>query len=342
MERKEILLSLREKILSHECSLESLVDDLDINELEVLGMIKELKGAGENIVITKRKDGIYIENFGDIRPHNHNTKTLFNNELVVKILLISDTRLCSKFSQLSILNDLYRKAYEMGVRYVFHLGDIVEGIYFGKYKKYNQVILHHNPDTQAMYVKKHYPYINGMTTYFITGEHDLSFLKTKEREDVGEQIADMREDLVYLGQESCTIYLQSDNGKPIKIDLRHPLGNIPYTVSYKPQRIVDAMRSEERPDIINFGHFLVHDTFIHHDVLVNQIPSLCATTPEMLNKGTNNIVGATILTLYLDKKNRITKTERMFLNYRTIIQDDYKAFGSLTEADKRLIKELRR
>ena len=69
--------------------------------------------------------------------------------------------------------------------------------------------------------------------------------------------------------------------------------------------------------------------------------SLRATTPEMLNKGTNNIVGATILTLYLDKKNRIIKTERMFLNYRTIIPDDYKAFRSLTEHDKKLVKELR-
>lgn len=341
MDRKEILLNLKRKILSHECSLENLVNDLDINELEVLGMIKELKNNGENISITHKKDGIYIENFGDIKSHNHNTKTLFNNEKVIKFLLISDTRLCSKFSQLSILNNLYKTAFEMGVRHVFHLGDIVEGIYFGKDKKYNQVILHHNPDTQAMYVKKNYPYVSDMTTYFITGEHDLSFLKTKEREDVGEQIANLREDLVYLGQENCTIYLQNDNGNPIKFDLRHPFGNIPYTVSYKPQRIIDAMRSEERPDVISFGHFLVHDTFIHHDVLVNQIPSLCATTPEMLNKGTNNIVGATILTLYLDKKNRITKTERMFLNYRTIIPDDYKVFRSLTEKDKKLIKELR-
>lgn len=341
MERKEILLNLKRKILSNECSLENLVNELDINELEVLGMIKELKSNGENISITRKKDGIYIENFGDIKSHNHNTKTLFNNEREIKFLLISDTRLCSKFAQLTILNDLYKKAYDMGVRHVFHLGDIVEGIYFGKNKKYNQVVLHHNPDTQAMYVKKNYPYISDMTAYFITGEHDLSFLKTKDREDVGEQIANMREDLVYLGQENCMVYLQSDNGKPIKIDLRHPTGIVPYTVSYKPQRIVDAMRSEERPDVINFGHFLVHDTFFHHDVLVNQVPSCCATTPEMINKGTNNIVGATILTLYLDNKNRIIKTERMFLNYRTIIEDDYRAFKSLTENDKKLIKELR-
>lgn len=341
MDKKEILINLKNNILSHECSLESLMGEFDINELEVLGLVKELKSTGENISITKKKDGIYIEDFGDIKSCNHNTKYLYNNESVIKFLLISDTRLCSKFSQLSILNNLYKIAYDMGVRHVFHLGDIVEGIYFGKEKKYNQMILHHNPDTQALYVKKNYPYINDMTTYFITGEHDLSFLKTKDKEDVGEQISFMREDLVYLGQQNCTIYLTGDNGKPIKIELRHPSGTIPYTVSYKPQRIIDAMRSEERPDIMNFGHFLVHDTFVHHDVLVNQVPSCCATTPEMINKGTNNIVGATILTLYLDKKNRIIKNERMFLNYRMVSDDDYKGFKLLSEHDKKLIKGLK-
>ena len=228
----------------------------------------------------------------------------------------------------------------MGVRHVFHLGDIVEGIYFGQERKYNQSVLHHDPCAQALYVNHNYPYINGMTTYFITGEHDLSFLKTKDREDVGDEIAKIREDLVYLGQESCTIYLHGDNGKPIIIDLRHPKGKIPYTVSYKPQILVDAMRSEERPDILNIGHYLVQDTFIHHDVLVNQVPSLCATTPEMINRGTNNVVGATILTLHLDSKNRIVRTEKMFLNYHTIIPSDYKTFRSSNIRDKKLVKEL--
>ena len=340
MDKKELLLNLKEKILSHEYNLEDLVRELDLNELEVLGLVKELKNKGENISVTEKKDGIYIENFGDIKSVNNNSKIIVNKERIVKFLLISDTRLCSKFAQLSILNNIYRIAYEMGVRKVFHLGDIVEGIYFGGEKKYNQSILHHNPDTQAMYVKKNYPYISDMTTYFITGEHDLSFLKTKEKEDIGEEIGRLRDDLVYLGQESCSIYLQNESGQSLKMDLRHPKGKIPYTVSYKPQIILDAMRSEERPDIINFGHFLVHDTFTHHDVLVNQVPSLCATTPEMINKGTNNIVGATILTLTLDNKNRIIKTSRMFLNYHTIIEDDYKKFHSVSKKEKSLIKEL--
>ena len=134
------------------------------------------------------------------------------------------------------------------------------------------------------------------------------------------------------------IYLQDSEGhKPTLIDMRHPDGKIPYTISYKPQRIVDAMRSEERPDILNFGHFLVQDTFTHHDVLINQVPSVTATTPEMVDKGYNNVVGATILTLYFDKtksKMKLSHVDRMFINYREVLLDDYRKFKVLHEDEK--------
>ena len=343
---EELLDKLKEKLLSRECSLEALAQEFNLTELEIMGYVRMLKNRGENINVAKKSDGIYIENFGDNTINNHNTKTIINNEDEMKILLISDTRLCSKFEQISILNNIYNIANDMGIKTVLHLGDITEGIYFGKYRKYNQSIIHHNPDTQAEYVKNNYPYIKGMTTYFITGEHDLSFLKTKSREDVGEEIANLREDLVYLGQKNCMIYLQDEDGhKPTKIDLRHPEGKIPYTISYTPQKIVDAMRSEERPDILNFGHFLVQDTFLHHDVLVNQVPSVTATTPEMVDRGYNNIVGATILTLHFDKsktKSKLIKVDKMFLNYRQVLEDDYRKFKPLHEDGEKVLRKGRK
>lgn len=339
---EELLDKLKEKILSRECSLESLEQEFNLEESEVMGYIRILRRKGENINIVKKSDGIYVEDFGDKVINNHNTKTIINDDSEYKILLISDTRLCSKFEQISILNNIYQIANDMGIKTVLHLGDLTEGIYFGKHSQYNQTVLHHNPDTQALYVKNNYPYIKGMTTYFITGEHDLSFLKTKSKEDVGKGIANLREDLVYLGQRNCMIYLQdSDGHKPITIDMRHPEGKIPYTISYKPQKIVDAMRSEERPDILNFGHFLVQDTFMHHDILVNQVPSVTATTPEMVDNGNVNTVGATILTLSIDKsknKSRIVHVDKMFINYREALEDDYRKFKVLHEDEKVLRK----
>ena len=339
---EELLVKLKDRLKERECSLESLAQEFEVSELDIMGYIRILKNKGENINITKKRDGIYIENFGDNKVSNHNTKTIINDEEEYKILLISDTRLCSKFEQISILNNIYQIANDMGIKTVLHMGDLTEGVYFGKQRIYNQTVLHHNPDTQALYVKNNYPYIKGMTTYFITGEHDLSFLKSKSREDIGTDIANLREDLVYLGQKNCMIYLQdSDGHKPILIDMRHPEGKIPYTISYKPQQIVDAMRSEERPDILNFGHFLVQDTFRHHDVLINQVPSLTATTPEMVDRGYNNVIGATILTLHFDKtkkQSKLVHVARMFINYREMLDDDYRKFRVLHEDEKVLRK----
>jgi hypothetical protein len=339
---EELLDKIKEKILSRECSFEYLMQEFNLTDTEIMGYIRILRFRGENINITRRSDGTYIEDFGDKVINNHNTKTIINDEEEYKILLISDTRICSKFEQISILNNIYQIAHEMGIKTVLHLGDLTEGIYFGKKSQYNQTVLHHNPDTQAMYVKNNYPYIKGMTTYFITGEHDLSFLKTKSKEDVGKAIGNLREDLVYLGQRNCMIYLQdSDGHKPILIDMRHPEGKIPYTISYKPQKVVDSMRSEERPDILNIGHFLVQDTFMHHDVLVNQVPSVTATTPEMVDNSNVNVVGATILTLSIDKsknKSRLAHVQKMFINYREALEDDYRKFKILHEEEKVLRK----
>ena len=142
--------------------------------------------------------------------------------------------------------------------------------------------------------------------------------------------------LTQIAKNLSLNYIKKHN-KETLIDLRHPDGVIPYTVSYKPQKIVDAMREEDLPDILNFGHFLVQDTFYHHGVLVNQVPSICATTPEMIDKGYNNIIGATVLTIRFTNKGKIQSIDRMFLNYRSIIQEDFKTFKVLSEG-KKLVK----
>lgn len=337
MEKQELLEKLK-VLLVKECSLEYLAHELEITELEVMGLTRLLRESGENINVIKKSDGIYIENIGDVKVNVRNTYTININENTLKLLLISDTRLCSKFEQMSILNNIYKVAHEMGVKKVLHLGDLTEGIYMGNKRIYNQAVLHHNPESQVKYVHDNYPYINGMETLFITGEHDLSFLKTKDKQDIGTDIAEQREDMIYLGQRNCLIRVRNEsNNRETLIDLRHPDGVIPYTVSYKPQKIVDAMREEDLPDILNFGHFLVQDTFYHHGVLVNQVPSICATTPEMIDKGYNNIIGATVLTIRFTNKGKIQSIDRMFLNYRSIIQEDFKTFKVLSEG-KKLVK----
>ena len=108
---EELLEKLKEKLLSRECSLESLALEFGVSDKEIMGYVRILKARGENINVAKKSDGIYIENFGDNTINNHNTKTIINDEEEYKILLISDTRLCSQFEQISILNNIFHKQY---------------------------------------------------------------------------------------------------------------------------------------------------------------------------------------------------------------------------------------
>ena len=75
-------------------------------------------------------DDIYLYNLGE-KENNNEFETIFktddNHEF--KFVAISDTRIGSKSQQLSILNDIYQKASELGYNTVIHCGNITEGLY---------------------------------------------------------------------------------------------------------------------------------------------------------------------------------------------------------------------
>ena len=121
---KEILNKIVE-FTEKEISLSELSDLLDLNEYEVLGKIRELRLDGTNIVLQRRDDDIYLLNRGErelVENNSYKFETDENNEF--KFIVISDTRIGSKSQQLSILNDIYIKGFEMGYNNVIHLEDI--------------------------------------------------------------------------------------------------------------------------------------------------------------------------------------------------------------------------
>ena len=47
-----------------------------------------------------------------------------------------------------------------------------------------------------------------MTTYFITGRKDQSHLK-ENKIDIGKQISNNRDDLIYIGNKRCKVYIDN-------------------------------------------------------------------------------------------------------------------------------------
>ena len=114
MDKKKELEEKLITLLKKETSLAKVCEDLKLTELETLGLVKYIQDRGINIVVNIKDDGVYMLNQGDIKFKEENTykfKTNKKNEF--KFVLISDTRLGSTYQQLTILNDIYKKAKDM-------------------------------------------------------------------------------------------------------------------------------------------------------------------------------------------------------------------------------------
>lgn len=83
------------------------------------------------------------------------------------------------------------------------------------------------------YIIKHYPNIPEMKTYFITGTKDEKHLKTNKI-DIGKRISESRDDMIYLGYNSCSVNID----KASMLIFNPKLGKT-YTVSYRAQQQID-------------------------------------------------------------------------------------------------------
>lgn len=133
---------------------------------------------------------------------------------------IADTHLCSVQEKLRELHTFYALCHKRGIKDVFHAGDIVagQGVYAGQEYEIHTF----GADNQVAYVVANYPKVEGITTHFIIGNHDYSFLKMAGV-DVGPKIAQARKDIDYLGAFQGCVF---QNGIKL-IQLVHPDGGMP-------------------------------------------------------------------------------------------------------------------
>lgn len=351
---KEYADQLQFDTLAQECIAEDLCKSYNISKEDLFVLIHELKKRGNNIYTintTAYKEGeeeekkvqvTLLRNFGHEALIDDLSYEIVDNDEDIKVMLISDTRFGSIYQQTSILNDLYSKAKQMGVKYVFLTGDVVEGMYSGIKSIYNSTLHKIGYEDQADLVAACFPRVEGITTYFLTGEHDLSFLKTKDKIDIGKLISDKREDMIYLGPRRKKVTFTNDynnrNGS-ISLYLQHSKGNVPYTVSYKPQQKIASMRNEDKTDILVTSHFAACDSFLRRGVRSYQVPTVVATTDEMKDATTPvyNTIGGWIVNLEKDKKGNLKNTTQMWIPYYDTIKDDYKTAKTLYLTDDKKV-----
>ena len=290
--------------------------ELGLNDYEVLGLIYNLKDNGFNIIVKPYDDGFHVLNRGDDVDKDvssYSFETDDNNEF--RFVAIADTRLGSKSQQLSILNDIYKKAIDMGIHNVILCGNISAGL-----KPIDDDEANFIYDTQAQidYIVKNYPKYEGITTYFISGKLDDKHMRVNNM-NIGKRIADARDDMVYLGEDICDINIDR-----VKMQVINSKLNKTYTSSYRVQQTVDAYRSEDKPDVLLYGGLLQMEKFSYRDVKCISVPSVCATDREMKTKRYANTIGAWYISVKNDSKGRLLSINAIDSPYYVSSKNDYK------------------
>lgn len=234
-------------LINKKKSLQKICEELELKDYEVIGLVELMKQQGElidyvNGEIVKLKKP---PKSNDIYEIKHNLERL-------KLLLISDTHLCSKYDRLDILRYLYDKAEDKGVKHILHSGDFTDGK--SNRPEHIYELKEHSFQGQVDYVIDKYPKYSGKT-YAIQGNHDNWWYKSNGSE-ILKPISKAREDIIYLGSDVSDIKIGN-----LKIRLFHGQGGIAYAKSYKIQKYLDTIPVNEKPDILQTGH--IHQAFYY-------------------------------------------------------------------------------
>ena len=221
-------------------------DSLDIPEAPV-------KKKGKNALKKITKKSKY-KTLADVEQENVDTpkeepfaalKELVNSYKVhIKIGVIGDTHIGNIFCDENTLNSFYKRCNDLGIKYVIHAGDIVDGhnMYNGQVKEQNL----HGFEEQVKYVISNYPKYDGIVTYVISGNHDMCYFNNTTLHPLV-TISRSRPDIIYASDYYANIDIDG-----IKITMIHTDGNSGSEPMTKLKKLIN--NRTEPCDIMVMGH----------------------------------------------------------------------------------------
>lgn len=262
----------------------------------------------------KKEQHIALQNQ---EPKQHERK--WNGDRVLKFAIVGDTQMGSKYTQLTYLQDFYDICQIEGITDVYHTGDITDGLKMRIGHEYE--LYQNSADGQLNDVIKNYPMREGITTHFITGNHDAALYKQVGM-DIGKAISAARPDLHYLGRDCAVVNLTPN----CTLELRHPWDGTAYALSYKIQKMIEAMEADSKPNILAVGHYHKAEYLFYRNVHCLQTGCFQSQTPYTRGKGISVQLGGWLVTIHVDKSGSIWRFAPEFVPYYKSIKDDYKNF----------------
>lgn len=251
----------------------------------------------------------------NVEPSEH--ESVWNGTKTIKIAIMGDTQLGSKYTQWTHLRNFYDICAEEGIKDVYHTGDIVDGLKMRTGHEYELYAT--SADDMIDDVIAFYPRKEGITTHFITGNHDASIYK-QVGYDIGKMISMRRPDMDYLGRDCSVVHLTPN----CKLELRHPWDGTAYALSYKMQKMIESMESDSKPNILAVGHYHKAEYLFYRNVHALQTGCFQGQTPFTRGKGISVHLGGWIVTVKVDETGTIKSFAPQFIPYYASIKDDYK------------------
>lgn len=162
----------------------------------------------------------------------------------------------SKYCRYEVREDLTRRAEKFKAQCIFDTGNWIDGE-----KSFNRYDLEASGlDNQLRILAERYPKTK-IPTYAVTGaDHEGWYVKS-EGIDVGRHCETVMRDHGHpwtnLGYMQADIVLRNANNPKATCVLRnmHPGGGTGYALSYRPQKIIEAMEGGEKPAVLLMGHY---------------------------------------------------------------------------------------
>lgn len=287
---KELIYKLK-YLINKKKSFQEVCEQLELKDYEVVGIIQLMKEQGE---LVDYIDGEIVKLKKTIYENNVNIPTKYGE---MKFVALSDIHYGSNWDSPHLVEYAYELAEKENCNFVANSGDIFEGDFQKKRPDHIYQVKAIGMQ-QLGYVVEKYPK-SDIPTYFITGNHDATFVKTCGA-DMGKMLEQQRPDLTYLGQDLGDINI----GKQ-KIRLRHGSGGNAYAKGYKLQKYCETLPVSDLPCIILQGHFHYSAYFKNRDIHCFNVPSLQGYTPYAKSLGLPQELGFWLITCHLDSKGNI-------------------------------------
>ena len=306
-------LSLKEKVLAQikrKRPIEYLCELFSVDRDKMLSTLAELQIAGyRGVAIWEENGHIFVQNrvnrFSD--PGELDLSDMFGGE-TVRFAVVSDTHIGSKKFDKKSLDKFYDYVADSGINVVLHAGDLVDGYYTNRPTS----ILEQDAigfQEQLRTFVRNYPQREGITTYCITGNHDYTHMRNGMA-NIGEVIADMRDDIVYMGHNFASIPMAPH----FDVALIHPTDGSSANYLDKLKTIIERNPERRRP-LMFIGHYHKFAQMKYMGAYGVLMPSFQKKTQFMDDNNLTSEVGGLIVEVKLDKKGKVLSVMTELVDY---------------------------